>query len=60
MSQTINQCQKCGNASDFDFAPGSPARPEEFKLKCLKCGKKGPQRLTKETAIKAWNEGKKK
>lgn len=56
----INPCPKCGNASVWKFAPGYKSRSDEFRVQCGECGKKGAQRLTKETAVKAWNEGKKR
>ncbi len=55
----INQC-KCENTQKFIFAPGYKSRSEEFRVQCELCGKKGPQRASKDAAVKAWNEGRKR
>ncbi len=55
----INPCG-CGNAQKFQFAPGYKSRSEEFRVQCATCRKKGPQRASKDAAVKAWNEGRKR
>ena len=52
----VDACRKCGSETTM-FTKN---RWGEIRVECCKCGKRGPLRRHKETAAKAWNEGRKK
>lgn len=55
MPENLNpdRCPKCGNEKRFQFIPGRHGE----RVQCNECGKRGPNRVTRANAVKAWNEG---
>ncbi len=48
-------CSKCGSTKTRFIQN----KWDEYRVECCECGKRGPLRRHKETAAKAWNEGRK-